>query len=42
MEVCEQFVSTNWRREVAVMVGKIWVYYCTDESFEVTLCVRIF
>ena len=39
VEVCELFVNTNWIREVAVMVGKIWVYERNDESSEITLCV---
>lgn len=42
VEVCEHFVSTNWKGELAVMLGKIWVYETTDEICEITLCVRIF
>ena len=43
MEVCEHIVSTNWRREVAVMVGKIWAYQLNREIVQLRyVCNDIF
>jgi hypothetical protein len=43
VEVCERFVSANWRGELAVMVGKIWVYERTPEILQLrSVCNDIF
>jgi len=36
VEVCEQFVNTNWKREVAIRVEKIWVYERTREIMQLS------
>ena len=38
VEVCEQFVSIDWKSEVAVMVWKIRVYESTHEGCEISMC----